>query len=359
MDGDLVFERGELWDLLDLIGHNLAERGADRWPRLARLRRGLLRRLRQANGRVAARRNVAHHYDLSNDLYRRFLDADMQYSCAYFAQPGLSLDAAQAAKKAHIAAKLQLAPGQSVLDIGCGWGGTALSLARDYGVQVTGITLSEAQLSLARARAEAAGLAGRVRFELTDYRDVAGPFDRIVSVGMFEHVGAPNYIAFFDKVRALLSEDGVALIHSIGRMEPPGVTDDFIRKYIFPGGYIPALSQVTAAVELAGLWVTDIEILRGHYEETLRRWRERFRAQWNAIAADRGDRFCRMFEYYLATSELSFRTGTAMVMQIQLARTAAALPKTRDYMLEPEPAPDDRVAQGEVTTPARPRLVPL
>jgi cyclopropane-fatty-acyl-phospholipid synthase len=333
MDGELVFEQGDLWDLLSLVGRNLPERR--RGP-LVQLKHRILRRLRQANDRRAARRNAAHHYDLSAELYRRFLDADMQYSCAYFPRPGMSLEDAQAAKKHHLASKLQLRPGMRVLDIGCGWGGMGLTLARDYGAQVTGVTLSREQLALADRRAEAAGLNGQVRFALKDYRDVEGRFDRIVSVGMFEHVGAPNYVSFFEQIRRLLDDDGVAVVHSIGRMEPPSITDAFIRKYIFPGGYIPALSEATAAVEQVGLWATDIEILRLHYAETLRCWRERFLADRAAIAEIYDERFCRMFEFYLAISELSFRFGVSMVMQLQLTKRADALPITRDYMVDAE-----------------------
>jgi cyclopropane-fatty-acyl-phospholipid synthase len=338
MDGDLTFEEGDLWDLLSLVGHNLPERQSGFDSPLRRVRDGVVRRLRQANDRRAARRNVAHHYDLSNDFYRRFLDSDMQYSCAYFAGPDITLEDAQAAKKTHIAAKLRIEPGHRVLDIGCGWGGMGLTLARDYGAEVFGVTLSIEQHALASERAREARLAGSARFVLEDYRDVEGPFDRIVSVGMFEHVGAPNYLRFFNKIRDLLTDDGVAVIHSIGRMETPGVTNPFIRKYIFPGGYIPALSQVTTAVESAGLWITDIEILRRHYAETLRCWRERFMADRPAIAVLHDERFCRMFEFYLASSELSFRTGTTMVMQLQLTKHADALPITRDYMVDAERA---------------------
>jgi cyclopropane-fatty-acyl-phospholipid synthase len=336
MDGELVFESGDLWDLLSLVGRNLPDGRGERRGLLSSVRHTLLRRLRQANDRAAARRNVAHHYDLSTDLYRRFLDADMQYSCAYFSEPNMDLEAAQAAKKRHLAAKLRLQPGARVLDIGCGWGGMSITLAEDYDARVTGITLSQEQLAVARERATQAGLSERARFELTDYRDADGQFDRIISVGMFEHVGAPNYIAFFRKVGELLTDDGVAVVHFIGRMEPPGVTDAFIRKYIFPGGYIPALSQVTAAVEQAGLWITDIEILRLHYAETLRLWRERFIADRKAIVALYDERFFRMFEFYLASSELSFRTGTTMVVQLQLAKHVGALPIVRDYMVEAE-----------------------
>jgi cyclopropane-fatty-acyl-phospholipid synthase len=336
MDGDLVFEEGDLWDLLTLVGRNLPDRPKARHTPLGDIKDRLLRRLRQANGRIAARRNVARHYDLSADLYRRFLDADMQYSCAYFPRPGMSLEEAQAAKKAHLASKLALRPGLSVLDIGCGWGGMALTLARDYSVKVTGVTLSEEQLAIANRRAQEAGLARRARFSLTDYRDARGRFDRIVSVGMFEHVGEPNYAAFFEQIGQLLNDDGIAVIHSIGRMDGPGLTDPFIRKYIFPGGYIPALSQVTAAVERAGLWITDIEVLRLHYAQTLRLWRERFANEREAVAAIYDERFCRMWEFYLAISELSFRAGAGMVIQLQLAKRVDAAPITRDYMYQAE-----------------------
>jgi cyclopropane-fatty-acyl-phospholipid synthase len=350
MEGDLVFEQGDLWDLLSLVGRNLPERPAALRSPLRRATHAVLRRVRQTNNRAASQRNVAHHYDLSADFYRRFLDADMQYSCAYFADPGMSLEAAQAAKKSHLAAKLDLRPGLRVLDVGCGWGGLALTLANDYGVKVTGITLSEEQFALATQRARSVGVTDRANFELKDYRDVDGTFDRIVSVGMFEHVGAPNYAGFFEKIGRLLNDDGVAVIHSIGRMEPPGITDAFIRKYIFPGGYIPALSQVTAAVEQAGLWITDVEILRLHYAETLRCWRERFLANRAAIVALYDERFCRMWEFYLAISELSFRTGTTMVFQLQLAKRVEALPITRDYMLDAERAGAQRTGASALSS---------
>ncbi len=336
MDGDLTLENGDLWDLLTLVGRNLPARHGRRPGPVRSLRNKIVRRIRQANSRAAARRNVAHHYDLSADLYRRFLDADMQYSCAYFPRPGMTLDEAQAAKKAHIAAKLDLRPGLRVLDIGCGWGGMALTLARDYEVEVTGITLSQEQLMIARRRAGDMGLADRARFELTDYRDVRGSFDRILSVGMFEHVGVPNYASFFEQVANLLAEDGAALIHSIGCKDPPGVSDPFIRKYIFPGGFIPSLSQVMPAIEPTGLWITDIEVLRLHYAETLRCWRERFAAERDAVSAVYDERFCRMWEFYLAISELSFRAGSCMNIQIQLAKRVDALPVVRTYMLERE-----------------------
>jgi cyclopropane-fatty-acyl-phospholipid synthase len=336
MEGDLVFDQGDVTALLNLIAANLPPEERIRPGPLARIWIALAHRLRQANDRVRARRNVAHHYDLSLDLYRRFLDEDLQYSCAYFAGPGVSLEQAQAAKKAHIAAKLRLKPGLKVLDIGCGWGGLALTLARDYGVEVLGVTLSREQLATAQARAEAAGLSRLARFALCDYRDLGGTFDRIVSVGMFEHVGQPNYLAFFDTVHDRLAPDGVAIVHSIGRRDPPSVTEPFIRKYIFPGGYIPALSETLEAVERSGLWTTDIEILRLHYAETLRHWRQRFAAERADIARLYDERFCRMWEFYLAISEFSFRAGRHMNFQLQLARRVDALPMTRDYMVDAE-----------------------
>lgn len=331
MEEDLVFEAGSLPDLLEIVG-----RSGAREPKptrgLKRLFKTLKRRIRQANGRVAARRNVAHHYDLSNDLYRRFLDADMQYSCAYFERPDMTLEEAQAAKKALIGRKLLIKPGMKVLDIGSGWGGLAMTLARDHGAQVTGVTLSTEQLTLARERVERAGLSGRVAFRLTDYRDLSETFDRIVSVGMLEHVGAPNYETYFATIKRLLSPDGVALVHAIGKMHGPGSTNAFTDKYIFPGGYIPGLSETVAAIERAGLWITDVEILRLHYAETCRIWRERFMADPDIPVMFDG-RFRRMWEFYLAGAELGFRHGGHMVFQIQLARKRDGAPLTRDYLL--------------------------
>jgi cyclopropane-fatty-acyl-phospholipid synthase len=338
MDGDAVLERGDIWDLLEIAGRNQANAEPHRKGPVARLVLGLQRRLQQWNDLKAAKANSAHHYDLSVELYRRFLDPDLQYTCAYFPRPDMTLEEAQAAKKAHIAAKLRLAPGMRVLEIGCGWGGLALELAGRYGVEVLGISLSQEQLAIARQRAEAAGLSGRVRFEYRDYRDVTGPFDRIVSVGMFEAVGVNYFPAFFGKLRALLSDDGLAVIHSIGRRTPPGLTSPWTRKYIFPGGYIPALSETLAAIEEQELWVTDIEVLRLHYGETLRHWRARFNAEREAITQLYDERFCRMWEYYLASAELAFRYGTQMNFQLQLARRVDAVPITRDYMIDAERA---------------------
>ena len=279
---------------------------------------------------------MAHHYDLAHEHYRRFLDADLQYSCAYFADPSFSLEQAQEAKKRHIAAKLLLQPGLRVLDIGCGWGGLALSLAEMERVEVVGVTLSREQLTVARERAKQARLEERVRFALQDYREIEGRFDRIVSVGMFEHVGTANYARFFQKIRDLLSADGIALIHSIGRMNGPAVTSAWTRKYIFPGGHIPALSEAAPVIERAGLVLTDLEILRLHYAETLRHWRERFMRSQRQDGRVYDQRFCRMWEFYLASSELAFRYGGLMVFQAQLAPQLDGVPLTRDYMYERE-----------------------
>ena len=331
MDEDMVLEQGTIWDLLQIVGRSGARGPKGRGPWATRTRKAIKRRIQQANDRVASRRNVAHHYDLSNDFYRRWLDADMQYSCAYFPKPGMSLEEAQVAKKRHIAAKLLLAPGHTVLDIGSGWGGMAMTLAKDYGARVTGVTLSTEQLSLAQERVDAEGLSDSVSFELKDYRDVAGPFDRIVSVGMLEHVGAPNLRGYFETLKRQLKPDGVALIHSIGRTGPPALTNAFTQKYIFPGGYVPAMSQVVSAIEDAGLWITDVEVLRLHYAETCKVWRERFVAD-PEIPRQFDARFRRMWEFYLAGSELGFRYGSHMVMQFQITRRLDTAPITRDYL---------------------------
>ncbi|MGH9550026.1 MAG: class I SAM-dependent methyltransferase, partial [Terriglobales bacterium] len=336
MNGSLVFERGNLWDLLDLFGRNQMESAHSRFEYLRRFAKALLRHFRQRNAFRTARRNVTHHYNLSHALFEAFLDQDLQYSCAYFPAPGTSLDEAQRAKKDHIAAKLLLRPGQRVLDIGCGWGGLALTLAELEDVEVTGVTLSQEQLQIAQQRAHQKGLERRVQFELCDYRAIEGKYDRIVSVGMLEHVGVPNYAKFFDKVSTLLTDRGIALIYSIGRMRGPDLTNAWIRKYIFPGGYIPALSQVLPRVEDAGLWLTDLEILRLHYAETLRLWRQNFLFRKAQLAQVYDERFCRMWEFYLAISEFGFRYGGMMVFQAQLAGNIAAVPLTRAYLSNKE-----------------------
>ncbi|MBI3706843.1 MAG: class I SAM-dependent methyltransferase [Proteobacteria bacterium] len=338
MDGSLTIVDGDIYDFLDLCAINLAE--LEQRPQFdLPYRLGIvLRRFQQFNPIRRARSNAAHHYDLSGQLYDLFLDADRQYSCAYFVSGNDTLDVAQDNKKRHIAAKLLLQPGCKVLDIGSGWGGLGIYLARTGAGQVTGVTLSEEQFKISNDRAAAAGLGDRVKFHLRDYREQDGKFDRIVSVGMFEHVGVNHYGAFFTKLRDLLAEDGVAVLHSIGRADGPGTTNPWIRKYIFPGGYSPALSEVLAAVEKTGLCVTDIEILRLHYADTLREWRRRFAQNRDKVKAIYDERFCRMWEFYLAGSEIAFRRQGHMVFQMQLSRQQTAVPLTRDYILEWERA---------------------
>ena len=308
------------------------------WMKTLNHARFQARRFIQRNAPRAARRNVAHHYDLSDDLYRLFLDEDMQYSCAYFRENDMTLEAAQASKKTHIAEKLRLEPGMRVLDIGCGWGGMAMTLARDYGCEVTGITLSDNQLATAEARVEAAGLQDKVRFNLQDYRHTKGTFDRIVSVGMLEHVGVPNYDTYFARVAELLDPDGVALIHTIGRSAPPMAHSSWINKYIFPGGYVPSLSELAPAMEASGLWQSDIEIWRLHYAKTLRHWRERFNANLDTVRAHYDERFVRMFQYYLTVCILAFEHQMQAVYHLQLAHRRDAVPLTRDYLYQTDPA---------------------
>lgn len=329
MDGSLSILRGDVYDFLELIFRNpiaseIARSG------LGRLRLGIARRIQQLNDRGRAKANVSHHYDLSVELYRQFLDEDMQYSCAYFPSEAMSLDEAQQAKKTHIIAKLLIEPGHSVLDIGCGWGGLARQIAALDDVSVKGITLSPEQLAIAEGRSTN----HRLKFSLEDYRDVEGAFDRIVSVGMFEHVGTPNYDEYFATIARLLKDDGVALVHSIGRKDGPDLNNPWIDKYIFPGGYIPSLSEVLPSIEKAGLWVTDVEVLRLHYAETLRHWRCRFKAIRHEAAELYDERFCRMWEFYLAGSETAFRHQGHMVFQIQLAKAVDTVPLTRDYITD-------------------------
>ena len=333
MDGSLIVERGSIADLLALL---LAQErlGGRNWL-LPRLLRYLFRRLQQFNLRSRSRTNVAHHYDLDGRLYSLFLDGDRQYSCAYFENPDQSLNDAQLAKKRHLAAKLRLTPDVTVLDIGCGWGGLALYLAEIAGAQVTGITLSQEQYQRAQARALERGRQD-VAFKLVDYRDVDGRFDRIVSVGMFEHVGIGFYDAFFNKCAKLVAEDGVVLLHTIGRSSPPGITNPWIAKYIFPGGYIPALSEILPAIEKAGLIVADVEVLQLHYAETLKAWRERFLAHRDEVVRLYDQRFVRMWEFYLACSEMAFRMGEMVVFQIQMTKRKGLIPTRRDYIAREE-----------------------
>jgi cyclopropane-fatty-acyl-phospholipid synthase len=334
MDGDFVVEQGSIADVLALLMEQPYVLPG--WAKTQGWLRYLARRLSQFNRRSRSRDNVAHHYDLDGRLYSLFLDADKQYSCAYFDSPDATLDDAQLAKKRHLAAKLRLTPAARVLDIGCGWGGLGLYLAETVGADVTGVTLSTEQLQVASTRAAEKNLTDSARFLLQDYRDVPGKFDRIVSVGMFEHVGVTFYDTYFRRCAELLSDDGVMVLHSIGRSEGPDSTNPWISKYIFPGGYIPALSEVLPCIERAGLLVCDIEILRLHYAETLKAWRERFMARREEAVQLYDERFARMWEFYLAASEMAFRKQNLMNFQIQLTKRQGVVPMTRDYIGQEE-----------------------
>jgi cyclopropane-fatty-acyl-phospholipid synthase len=332
MHGQLTIEQGTLDDLQQLIGLNqkyIRSFPASKFH--ARLRY-VLRKLWQDNSMVKARRNVSHHYDISNDLYKLFLDKDMQYSCAYFRSPTDTLEQAQQNKKNHIIAKLQLEPGMRVLDIGCGWGGLGIEMARQKGVTVTGVTLSTEQYDLAVQRAKDAGVADKVTFKLLDYRKLEGSFDRIVSVGMFEHVGMPHYKEFFTKVNRLLTDDGIALLHSIGYAKPSLATNPWLEKYIYPKGYLPALSETIPSIERAGFWISDVETLRLHYGYTLREWKNRFRNHREQILGMYDEAFYRMFDLYLSGCEMAMLHGDSLAWQIQFAKKVDAVPITRDYI---------------------------
>jgi cyclopropane-fatty-acyl-phospholipid synthase len=336
MDDRLVLEQGEIIDLILIIRRNR------RWEERTRPNEFLKKtgKLRHAlstlNWKSRSLKNVVHHYDIGNDLYRLFLDPDMQYSCAYFTDPRNSIEQAQLDKKAHIASKMLLKPGQKVLDIGCGWGGLALYLNRVADVDVLGVTLSKEQLAVARQRAEEAGVSDRVKFELCDYRDVTGQFDRIVSIGMFEHLGTAHFPIFFRKIRELLHPEGAALVHTMGRMGKPGTTDRFMQKYIFPGGYLPALSEIVSASERERLIMSDCEALRLHYVYTLRAWYETFKTRHDEIVALYDERFYRLYLFYLAASMTMFTDGAMVVYQLQYLRSRYAAPITRNYMIEDE-----------------------
>ena len=336
MDGRLTMVDCSLKDFMEVFSINRGSMASYPLQNVLRRISRTLRVFQQHNPVGKAQQNVSHHYDLSRELYQLFLDEDLQYSCAYFLVPDDSLETAQKNKKRHIAAKLRLQPGQRVLDIGCGFGGLAFEIARRADVEVLGVTLSEEQHLRATEEAERQGLSERVRFELRDYREVQGRFDRIVSVGMFEHVGVSNYDEFFGRLFDLLTDDGIAVLHSIGHMSPPGSASPWLRKYIFPGAYSPALSEVFAATERQHLWVNDVEVLRVHYADTLVEWIRRFEQNRERIAEIYDERFCRMWEFYLISVESMFRTGAQMVFQMQLARTRDAAPLTRDYMIDDE-----------------------
>jgi cyclopropane-fatty-acyl-phospholipid synthase len=336
MDGRLVFEHGEILDLINVV------RGSHRWEDSKGsnpfLKKGskLGHALRTLNWRPASLKNVSHHYDIGNDFYRLFLDEDLQYSCGYFSDPGNSIQQAQLDKKAHIAAKLRLEPGMKVLDMGCGWGGLALYLNRVADVDVLGITLSKEQLELARKRAAEAGVAGRVRFELMDYRDVSGEFDRVVSIGMFEHLGQAFFRPFFRKLREVLKPEGIALVHTMARMGGPGTTDKFMQKHVFPGGYLPALSEIVAASEQEKLIMADCETWRMHYVHTLARWYERLKANEAEAVRLYDARLYRLYLFYLGASMTMFRDAPMCVYQLQYMRDREAAPITRNYMFEDE-----------------------
>ena len=335
MDGTMRFEEGStLRDFLQLFSINRLSLGSHPIQKALRAVRMRFRKRQQSNRKGQAQQNVAHHYDVGNDFYKLFLDKNMLYSCAYFRAPDESLEDAQRNKLRLLASKLQLKPGMKVLDIGCGWGDLALYLASlEEGVQVLGVTLSKEQQALATERAKNAGLADRVKFELRDYRDVTGPF-RIVSVGMFEHVGVHHYDEFFKKLNALMPDDGITVLHSIGHMSPPGMASAWLRKYIFPGAYSPALSEVFEVVEQNQLWVMDLEFLRVHYATTLNHWHSRFEANRAKVVEMYDERFARMWEFYLISAEMMFRTGSQLVFHMQLSRKRDAAPIVRDYITD-------------------------
>ncbi len=355
MDGDYTIEEGTLRDFLEVVLVS-----SDRREPLGFVGNLLSRSLSlmRRNDGDRASRNIRHHYDIDHRLYEMFLDEDMQYSCAYWRDGVTSLEQAQRDKKDHIAKKLLLEPGMKVLDIGSGWGGLALTLARDYGANVTGVTLSTDQYETSKRRAEEAGLADRVTFKLQDYRHEAGPYDRIVSVGMFEHVGLRNFGEYFDHLKRLLKPDGVVLLHTIGRMARPAGINAWMRKYIFPGAYLPSLSQLTPLVEERNMWLTDLELLRVHYSKTLAVWNERFQARRADVAAMHDERFCRMWEFYLVLNEVAFLHRSLVVFQMQLTKQMLGVPLTRDYMYDGEAAAGAkplRVASASASDKAKPR----
>lgn len=337
MEGGFEFVKGDIYKLLEIIFESTGPVAENQmWMKAMSFIRTATKRFVQMNTLKRSARNVQHHYDLSGKLYDLFLDPDRQYSCAYFQTPDTDLNEAQLAKKRHLAAKLQVSKGEKLLDIGCGWGGLGLYFARVLGADVTGVTLSHEQFGIANQRAKTLGLENRAKFLLEDYRNLNAQFDKIVSVGMFEHVGIGHFKEYFDHVKRLLKPDGRFVLHSIGRSGEPGATNPWIAKYIFPGGYIPSLSEVIPVIEKSGLIITDIEILRLHYAETLKAWRQSFLAHWDEAKALYDERFCRMWDFYLAASESAFRWQGMMVFQIQLAHKQDAVPLTRDYIMQEE-----------------------
>jgi cyclopropane-fatty-acyl-phospholipid synthase len=345
MDGAWTLEQGTLREFLEvgMVSQDMASSSTAMAAAFRRIR-AIAKAGKAFNPLGKAQKNIEAHYDISHDLYELFLDKDMQYSCAYWRDGTTSLDRAQLDKKRHIAKKLLLEPGMTVLDIGSGWGGMALHLAREHGVHVTGLTLSTDQYETSIRRAEEAGLSDRVKFKLLDYRLDTDRYDRIVSVGMFEHVGRPHFREFFAQIKRLLKENGIALIHTIAKMTEPGPTNEWILKYIFPGGYLPTLSELAPVIEKEGLWLTDLEVLRLHYAKTLREWDRNFQARRAEVAAKMGERFCRMWEFYLQGSEMSFRVGGLCNFQLQLAKKVDVVPLTRDYIHDDAAAAQSRIA---------------
>ena len=334
MDEGLIIENDDLKGLGTLIFINISHFENFPMPWIISFFMKCIRPITQFNNKIKAQRNIQHHYDLTDELYDLFLDQDKQYSCAYFSTPEITLEEAQIAKKDHIAKKLLIEPEMDILDIGSGWGGLGLTLAKKYNARVQGITLSTEQHKISNRRAREEGLSARVDFSLMDYRTVTRKFDRIVSVGMFEHVGVPHYRAYFRSIRKMLKEDGVALVHTIGRSAPPAGTNPWLAKYIFPGGYVPALSETMEAIEKERLMVNDIEFLRLHYAKTLAHWYLRFMQNIDRITEIYDDRFCRMWRFYLVMCEMSFRYGGLAVFQIQLSKTNDIVPITRDYLYQ-------------------------
>jgi len=332
MDGTLTIDGGDVYPLLDLLNRNIFRVGYNPLSRLHHILGWPQRMVSGSNSVKSARRNAAHTYDLDTWFYRLFLDEHMQYTCAYFVRDNMTLEEAQLEKMLHLAAKLLLKPGIKVLEIGSGWGNLAVFLAGLESVQVCGLTISQEQLQEAERLVREKNLEERVAFCLRDYREEVGQYERIVSVGMLEHVGARHYDHYFKQIHDLLTDDGIAVIHFIGRMEPPSETAPWLKKYIFPGGYAPALSEVLQAVERQRLFLSDVEVWRDHYPPTLAMWRQRLHRNWGQISGRFGETFCRMFDFYLAGSEAAFRQDTFIVFQIQLAKRRNAVPLMRDYI---------------------------
>ena len=332
MNGSLVIENGTLTDFLDLAFKNIGRGNINSYGAVIKKIKGTFGYLTNLNKIIKSKENVAHHYDISEKLYDLFLDKNRQYSCAYFKNDSDTLEQAQSNKIHHIIKKLNIQPNQKVLDVGSGWGTLALAIAKETNASVTGITLSENQFEYSQNKAKEMNLSNQVDFKLIDYRQLNEKFDRIVSVGMFEHVGRKFYKTYFNKVFQLLNEKGIALIHTIGSSMPPRDPQPWIQKYIFPGGYTPSLSEISKPIEKSGLIVSDIEVLRMHYAHTLRNWKERFLSKKDTVLDMFDEKFFRMWEFYLASCEMAFKWGDQVVFQLQLAKDNSSVPNTRDYI---------------------------